>query len=207
MGSDNELHAGPNPFSVLFRAGIEWKGQSGSYTNAGFEPLPALNGLQDELISKLVGWERGIGMEYQEPDIYQQFRAKVQRWIDSQDARNSKWAEYLMYAPDLFHLLVRLSLDPDVPGSQKIKLLAVIGYFISPFDVLPEFVMGPLGLLDDIALAAWVLNSIVNESDPEIVRRYWAGNGDSLEVIQRILATADDMIGSGLWERLKKKFD
>lgn len=151
--------------------------------------------------------ERGIRVEYQEPDIYQQYRAKVQNWIDGQEARNSKWAEYLMYAPDLFHLLVRLSLDPEIPSSQKIKLLAVLGYFISPFDVLPEFVLGPLGLLDDIALTAWVLNSMVNESDPEIVRRYWAGKGDSLEVIQRILASADDMIGSGLWDRLKNKFD
>ncbi|MGI6550721.1 MAG: YkvA family protein [Syntrophomonadales bacterium] len=146
-------------------------------------------------------------MEYQEPDVYQQFRAKVQRWIDSQDARNSKWAEYLMYAPDLFHLLVRLSLDEDVPSFHKVKLVAVIGYFISPFDVLPEFVLGPLGLLDDIALAAWVLNTMVNEVDPQLVRKYWAGKGDSLEVIQRILASADEMIGSGLWERLKKKFE
>ncbi len=146
-------------------------------------------------------------MEYREPDIYQEFRAKVQRWIESQDARNSKWAEYLMYAPDLFHLLVRLSLDPDVSSGQKAKLLAVIAYFISPFDVIPEFVLGPLGLLDDIALTAWVLNSMVNESDPEIVRRYWAGDEDSLETIRRILAVADDMIGSGLWERLKKKFE
>lgn len=146
-------------------------------------------------------------MDYQEPDIYQQFRVKIQQWIDSQDARNSKWAEYLMYAPDLFHLLVRLSFDEDVPGSQKIKLLAVIAYFISPFDVLPEFVLGPLGLLDDIALTAWVINSLVNDTDPAVIRRHWAGKGDSLEVIQRILASADDMIGSGLWERLKKRFD
>lgn len=145
-------------------------------------------------------------MSHQEPDFYQDFRVKVQRWIDSQDVRNSKWAEYLMYAPDLFHLLVRLSLDQNVPGFQKIKLLGAIAYFVSPFDLLPEAVLGPLGLVDDIAVAAWVVNSMVNESDPEVVRGYWAGDGDSLEVIQRILAVADDMIGSGLWEKLKKKF-
>jgi uncharacterized membrane protein YkvA (DUF1232 family) len=145
-------------------------------------------------------------MRYQEPDIYQDFRMKVQRWIDSKDARESKWAEYLMYAPDLFHLLVRLSLDQEVPAEQKVKLLAAIAYFISPIDLMPEALLGPLGLVDDIAVAAWVLNSVVNQTDPEIVRRFWAGDDDSLEVIQRILAEADNMIGSGLWEKVKKKF-
>jgi uncharacterized membrane protein YkvA (DUF1232 family) len=111
-----------------------------------------------------------------------------------------------MFAPDLFHLLVKLSLDPEVPGPRKIKLLGAIAYFISPIDVLPEALLGPLGLLDDIAVAAWVLNLMVNESDPEIVRKHWAGDGDGLEVIQRILTSADEMIGGGLWERLKKKF-
>jgi len=145
-------------------------------------------------------------MQNREADFYQDLRARVQRWLDSQDAHNSKWAEYLMLAPDLFHLLVRLSLDPDVPSTQKIKLLGAIAYFISPIDLIPEALLGPLGLLDDIAVAAWVLNSMINESDPELVQKYWAGDDDSLEVIQRILASADEMIGSGLWERLKKKF-
>lgn len=62
---------------------------------------------------------------------------------------------------------------------------------------------GPIGYVDDISLAAYVLNQIVNNTDPEVVRRHWAGEGDVLELTQRILAKADEMVGSGLWQKLK----
>ncbi len=145
-------------------------------------------------------------MTEKEMDFYQELRTKVSNWLKSEDAKTNKWAEYLLYAPDLFHLLVKLSLDPEVPGVHKTKLVAAIAYFLSPVDILPEIILGPVGYFDDIALAAWVINSMISETNPEIVRRHWAGDGDSLEVIKRILASADDMIGSGLWERIKTKF-
>jgi len=37
----------------------------------------------------------------------------------------------------------------------------------------------------------------------KIIKRHWAGEGDVLELIQRILGKADVMIGSGLWAKLK----
>lgn len=144
-------------------------------------------------------------MNNQEMDFYQELRVKVQEWLKSDEAKNNKWAEYLLYAPDLFHLLVKLSLDPDVPAMHKAKLLAAIAYFVSPFDILPEVVLGPIGLLDDVALASWVINTMINDTNPEILNRHWAGDGDSLEIMRKILASADEMIGSGLWEKIKAK--
>lgn len=145
-------------------------------------------------------------MSIQEADFYQKLREKIKEGLKNKDGSTSKWAEYIMFAPDLFHLLCKLSVDKDVLVSDKAKLAGTIAYFISPIDIIPEALVGPLGYVDDIALAAHVLNSIINNTDPEIVKRHWAGEGDVLEVIQSILKVADDMVGSGLWNKLKKKF-
>ena len=108
-------------------------------------------------------------------------------------------------APDLFHLLCRLALDKDVPAAHKVKLAGAVAYFISPFDLVPEALTGPIGYVDDVAVAAFVLNALVNESGKDLVARHWAGQADLLGVIRRILAFADEMLGSGLWARLKAR--
>ena len=138
-------------------------------------------------------------MPTEQDDFYQKLRLKFKDWSGSH-----KWAEYLMCAPDLFHLLCKLSLDKEVPSSEKLKLGAAITYFISPIDFLPEALLGPVGYMDDIALAAFVLNSIVNNTNEELLLKHWAGERDILELIRQILAVADKMVGSGLWRKLKK---
>ena len=142
-------------------------------------------------------------MAIQNPDFYQDLRAKFKTWIQTKEGKDHKWSEYLLAAPDLFHLLCKLSIDKDVPVKEKAKLAGVIAYFVSPIDLVPEAIVGPIGYIDDISLAAYVLNQIVNKTDPEIIQRHWAGEGDVLELIQRILEKADEMIGSGLWAKLK----
>jgi uncharacterized membrane protein YkvA (DUF1232 family) len=143
-------------------------------------------------------------MSEKNQDFYQKLREQVRDWIGSENAQSSRWAEYVLFAPDLFHLMWKLSGDSDVASRDKVKLAAAIAYFISPIDLIPEAIVGPLGYLDDIALAAHVLHSIVNHTDPEVLRRHWAGETDVLEVIQRVLATADKMVGSGVWNKLKR---
>ena len=117
------------------------------------------------------------------------------------------WAGYLLVAPDLFHLLCKLTLDKEVPAKEKAKLAIVIAYFVSPLDLIPEAVVGPVGYIDDIVLSAYVLNSIISKTNPEVVIKHWAGDQDVLEVIQEILKVADEMVGSGLWRKLKGLVD
>jgi len=142
-------------------------------------------------------------MAHQDTGYYQELRNKFKSWIQTKEGRDHKWSEYLLAAPDLFHLLCKLSIDKDVPVKEKAKLAGVIAYFVSPIDLVPEAIVGPIGYIDDISLAAYVLNQIVNNTDPEVVKRHWAGEGDVLELIQRILERADEMIGSGLWAKIK----
>lgn len=142
-------------------------------------------------------------MAHQDTGYYQELRNKFKSWIQTDEGKDHKWSEYLLAAPDLFHLLCKLSVDKDVPVTDKAKLAGVIAYFVSPIDLVPEALVGPIGYIDDISLAAYVLNQIVNNTDPEVIKRHWAGEGDVLELIQSILGRADEMIGSGLWAKLK----
>lgn len=145
-------------------------------------------------------------MNEKNKDFYQKLRTDIKKWLGEKSTTDIRWAEYILLAPDLFHLLTKLMFDPDVPASKKVKLAGIIAYFISPLDFLPEILLGPVGYLDDIALTAYVLDDILNEVDPKIIQRNWAGDRDILPLIKTIIANANNMIGSGLWKKLKRTF-
>jgi uncharacterized membrane protein YkvA (DUF1232 family) len=138
-------------------------------------------------------------------DFYRSLRARMDTWFAAQ-GRGYQHAKLLLVAPDLFHLLCRLVLDKRVPRAEKAKLAAAIAYFVSPFDLVPELVLGPVAFLDDIAVAAFALNSLINSGQGEIASELWAGDGDVLALIQQIVSTADQLLGVGLWKRLRSMF-
>ncbi|MFC1493358.1 YkvA family protein [candidate division KSB1 bacterium] len=140
-------------------------------------------------------------------EFYLRLREKVKKWLDSKEAKDHRWADILMLAPDMFYLLWKLSLDPDVPAKSRAMLAGAVAYFVLPIDLLPEAILGPVGYLDDIAIASFVLNKVVNQTSPELVRKYWAGEHDVLMVIKSTLGVADAMLGKGLWKKLKGKFE
>ena len=142
-------------------------------------------------------------MDDHEIDFYQTLRVKIKEWEKKKGA-NHKWAEYILLAPDLFHLLCKLAVDKNVPTKEKAKLAGAIAYFVSPVDIIPEAIVGPIGYVDDIALAAYVLNSIIENTDEELVSKHWAGEKNLLEVIKKILKVADEMVGTRLWKKIRK---
>ena len=142
-------------------------------------------------------------MNEEQHDYYIKLRKKIEDYLRKHDNR---YTDYLLLAPDLFHLLVKLSLDERVPSDKKAKFALVIAYFISPLDLLPELMLGPLGYLDDIALTAYVINQYINETDSSIVRELWAGDQDILTAIKNIISATDKFIGSGLWKKIRSKF-
>jgi len=143
-------------------------------------------------------------MEEKKMDFYRNLRMKIVNWIDTETGKNNKWADYILLVPDFFYLLVKLSMDKAVSLDDKAKLALALAYFISPLDLMPEAFLGPIGYLDDLAIAAYVLNNIINHSSPEIIQKHWVGDGDILLLIKGVLAKADEMIGSGLWGKIKK---
>ena len=142
-------------------------------------------------------------MEADKLDFCHGLRQKIVDWAKSEEGQSSKWTQYILIVPDLFHLLCKLTLDPEVPLKSKAKLGVAIAYFISPIDLIPEALLGPLGFTDDIVLGAMVLNTIVNETDPQIILKHWAGQEDILLLVKRIIGAADQMIGKGVLNKIK----
>ena len=136
-------------------------------------------------------------------DFYQWVRKRIHAWVQTEEGKNNQWADYILAVPDLFHLLVKLTLDPEVPSAFKARLGLGLAYFVSPIDLIPEGLLGPIGYVDDIAVAAYILHSLINETDPELVKKHWAGEQDVLKLIQQIIESAENMIGSRVIEKIK----
>ncbi len=141
-------------------------------------------------------------MNEQQADFYQQLRLRIANYLER---NHIQYGDILLLAPDFFHLLVRLSLDKRVDNNKKAKLALAITYFLSPIDLLPEVILGPVGYLDDVALAAYILNDFINNNDSDLLYEHWAGSSDVLASIQNTLTLANQFLGEGLWKRLKKK--
>jgi uncharacterized membrane protein YkvA (DUF1232 family) len=135
-------------------------------------------------------------------EFYKRIRKKIDKWAEKKGYK-SKHISYIILAPDLFHLLCRLVLDKHVPVKYKAMLVATIAYFMSPLDVFPEGIFGPIGFLDDIILVAYVLDRLINHVDEEILMRHWVGDAELLEVIKEILALVDVVLGSKTWNKVK----
>ena len=86
--------------------------------------------------------------------------------------------------PDVIRVIARLVGDPVLPRGVKIALGAALAYLASPIDLIPDFL--PLvGYLDDVLLAAVVVDGLLNYVDRRIVLKYWPGSPQSLDKIGR----------------------
>jgi uncharacterized membrane protein YkvA (DUF1232 family) len=142
-------------------------------------------------------------------DFYLKLRDKVKKWFNKNGSKNPAYANYILMVPDFFYLLVMLTLDERIPAIDKAKFAGVVAYFISPIDFLPEALLGPLGYLDDLMLACYVINLYLNQQDEagkKVVRELWPGEEDVLNTIKSILQKTDEWIGSGLWEKIRKRY-
>jgi len=142
-------------------------------------------------------------MAVRHDDFYQQIRQKMHALVGAKGPP-VKFAEFLLAGPDLLHLMCKLALDARVPAAGKALLATAIAYFIAPIDLIPEALVGPTGYLDDIALAAVALNQLISSGGGAVAKEHWAGDGDVLELVKRIVSMADKMVGAQAWAKLRK---
>lgn len=133
---------------------------------------------------------------------YHRLRRTVRIWAGGEQSKANRYADYILASPDLFMLMVRLSRDDRVSRTNRAKMGGAVAYFVNPLDLVPELILGPAGLVDDVALAAYVLYDLLETTDPSVVREHWEGSGDILALIRQILAVADTMVGGTAWRRL-----
>ena len=87
--------------------------------------------------------------------------------------------------PDIARLMGRLLGDSTLPRSAKIALAAAAVYLLSPIDLIPD-VVPFVGYLDDLMLAALLVDGIFNHVDRGLLVKYWPGTPDSLDRIGRV---------------------
>ena len=136
--------------------------------------------------------------------FYDRIRNTIQRYIDSKGAVVGKTGAFLLLVPDIFILLWRLTTDSRVNGKDKVLLGSAVAYYVMPFDLLPEAIMGPAGYLDDLVFGVYVLNKILGSVDASVLREHWSGSDDVLDSIQNVLNAAESLIGQDMVGRIKK---
>jgi len=139
-------------------------------------------------------------------DFYQRLRRQIRDWQEQKGTAQHGWVDVILLAPDFFHLLCRLLLDPAVPIMSKAKIAAVITYFVAPLDVLPELFLGPVGYVDDVVLAAFLLESLaelLHPAAPEILQRHWAGREEVLHVVRRVIEQAHSFLNAHVLHALR----
>ena len=61
--------------------------------------------------------------------------------------------------------------DRKVPLQHKAYIIGALGYFILPFDLIPESVLPIIGFTDDVAVMTFVLKMVKDSITPEIRRK------------------------------------
>lgn len=99
--------------------------------------------------------------------------------------RKSQARELATLLPNLIVLFRGLLGDSRVSRSSKAWLWFALGWFISPIDLIPEFlpVVGPL---DDAIVAALVLRHILRRTDRSVIADHWRGDPSTLNAIIRL---------------------
>ena len=102
--------------------------------------------------------------------------------------------------PALAVMLARLVTDPTLPRPVKIALAAAVVYLASPIDLIPDFIPF-LGYVDDLLVAAIVLDGVLNFVDRDLLLRYWPGSERSLDALARTAST----LSAWVPRRVKKR--
>jgi uncharacterized membrane protein YkvA (DUF1232 family) len=136
-----------------------------------------------------------IDLNPREQRLYDRLRGA----LSGLDARaGSGFRDVALLLPDLTVLLARLMRDSRVPVGSKLVALAGVGYVLSPIDLLPALLVGPIGFADDLLVVAAALSRVLNDVHPDIVRSHWSGKGDALDAIQRVSRWSNDLVVGGV---------
>jgi uncharacterized membrane protein YkvA (DUF1232 family) len=137
--------------------------------------------------------------------FYDRLREKVIRAVEKRGGRMSEGGvRALLLVPDVFILLVRLALDKNVPKPTRALIGGALAYFVLPFDLFPEGLLGGIGYMDDLVLATAVLAQSFSGDLEPYARKHWSGSEDLRVVLRDISETAQSLLGENLYEKLKK---
>jgi len=144
-----------------------------------------------------------IELNPRERRLYDRLRDQVVRF---EPGTSTGLRDMILLLPDLVVLLLRLLRDRRVAPAQKAIALVGVGYVLSPIDLLPGLLLGPIGLVDDLLVVSACLSRILNDVHPDVVRSQWSGKGDALDAIQRLSAWSESFFTSRVRALLRGVF-
>jgi uncharacterized membrane protein YkvA (DUF1232 family) len=136
--------------------------------------------------------------------FYDRMRSAIRGYLEKKGTLAGNTGEYLLLAPDVFVLLWRLVTDSRVNAKNKVMLGSGLAYYFFPLDIMPEGFLGPIGYIDDLVFGVYLLNKLLADTDPEILREHWSGRDDILVTIRNVLNAADNLVGSDILGKIKK---
>jgi uncharacterized membrane protein YkvA (DUF1232 family) len=137
-----------------------------------------------------------IELNPRERRLYDRLRERLAASPRPGDASSVR--DLVLLLPDLTVLLARLLRDPRAPLGPKLLALLGLGYVLSPIDLVPEVLLGPIGLVDDLLVVSAALSRLLNDVHPDVVRSHWSGRGDALDAIQRVTSWSRSLLGRNL---------
>jgi uncharacterized membrane protein YkvA (DUF1232 family) len=143
-----------------------------------------------------------IELNPREQRLYDRLRARV---VKVRPGAASCIRDAILLLPDLTVLLARLVRDSRVPLSCKVIAVLGVSYALSPIDLIPSLLVGPIGLVDDLLVVSAALSKILNEVHPDVVRSHWSGQGDALDAVQRAARWSASILLEKLPRRLRGK--
>ncbi|MBS1272580.1 MAG: hypothetical protein MAGBODY4_01726 [Candidatus Marinimicrobia bacterium] len=138
-------------------------------------------------------------------DYYDKIEAKIAHWDENVTRYREKYRllkilpmkttiRLVKAGPLVLHLLISLLNHPEVSKKTKRRVAVAVGYFVMPFDVIPEAVAGPVGYVDDVVVALALVNSLLNgdnEREKEIINEIWRGSAEELTALRGIVKGID----------------
>jgi len=89
-------------------------------------------------------------------------------------------------AADVFDFFAALFADPALTRSDRELVNAVLAYFVVRDDYLPEDTLGPVGLVDDLFVAAHAFRSLQRALPPEVLLGAWHAEDDLVDAMAEI---------------------
>ena len=81
-------------------------------------------------------------------------------------------ARIIFHIPNFIKLSLRLLKDRKVPFYLKLFVYGAIVYVLSPYDLIPDFLVPFLGFFEDIIIGILCLIGLVKGSPPEVVAEH-----------------------------------
>jgi uncharacterized membrane protein YkvA (DUF1232 family) len=141
-----------------------------------------------------------IELNPREQRLYDRLRKAV---VENRVGEGSGVRDLLLLLPDLTVLLMRLLRDSRVPATSKMIAILGVGYVLSPIDLFPALLLGPLGLVDDLIVVSAALSRVINHVHPDVVRSHWPGKGDALETLSRVSAWSEGLFSRKFAKRIR----